>query len=106
LAFLTRGGRAAVPGLTGRWLAALGIDSLFSASLLLIAGSVAAAIVRLALLWQNQKFVMAVSHDIATALFGRMLRQPYSDYVKRHSSDALAAMEKVRDVATGALQPL
>src|SRR5581483_8554994 len=37
---------------------------------------------------------------------GRMLRQPYADYAKRHSSDALAAMEKVRDVATGALQPL
>ncbi len=106
LALLTRGGRAAMPGMMGRWLGALGIDSIFSASLLLIAGAVSAAIVRLVLLWQNQRFVMAVSHDIATALFSRMLRQPYADYVKRNSSDALAAMDKVRDLASSVLQPL
>jgi ATP-binding cassette subfamily B protein len=106
LAFLTRGGRAAMPAAAARWLAALGIDGIVSASLLLIAGAVTAAAVRLLLLALNQRFVMAVSHDIATALFGRMLRQPYADYVKRNSSEALASMEQVRDLAAGALQPL
>jgi ATP-binding cassette subfamily B protein len=106
LAFLTRGGRAAMPGVAARWLGLLGIDSIYSASLFLIAGAVASAIVRLALLWLTQRFVMALSHDIATALFGRTLRQPYADYVKRNSSEALATMEKVRDIAGTVLQPL
>jgi ABC-type multidrug transport system fused ATPase/permease subunit len=106
LAFLTRGGGAAMPGAAARWLAALGVDGIFSASILLIAGAVGAAIVRLVLLWLNQRYVMAVSHDIATAMFGRMLRQPYADYVKRNSSEALASMDKVRDIATATLQPL
>jgi ATP-binding cassette, subfamily B, bacterial PglK len=106
LAFLTRGGSAAMPGAAARWLAALGVHDIVSASLLLIAGAVGAAVVRLFLLWLSQRYVMAVSHDIATALFGRMLRQPYGDYVKRNSSEALAAMDKVRDIAGSALQPL
>ena len=104
LAFLTRG-RAPMPT-AARWLGAIGVDDIFTASLLLIAGAVSAAAVRLALLWLNQRFVMAVTHDIATAMFGRILRQPYADYLKRHSSEALASMEKVRDLASIALQPL
>jgi ABC-type multidrug transport system fused ATPase/permease subunit len=106
LAFLTRGGRAGIPGAAARWLAALGVDGVVPASLLLIAGAVTAAIVRLLLLWLTQRYVMAVSHDLATTVFGRMLRQPYADYVKRSSSEALASMEKVRDVAISALLPL
>jgi ABC-type multidrug transport system fused ATPase/permease subunit len=106
LAFLTRGGAAGMPAMAARWMSALGVDDVFSASLLLIAGAVAAAAIRLLLLWLTQRYVMAVSHDLATALFGRMIRQPYADYVKRSSSEALASMEKVRDIAASALQPL
>ena len=106
LAFLTRGGPAAMPKAAARWLAAIGVDGIASAALLLLVGTVAAAIVRLLLLWLNQRYVMAVSHDIATAMFGRMLRQPYADYVKRNSSEALASMDKVRDIAMVTLQPL
>ena len=104
LAFLTRG-RTPMPA-AARWLGVIGVDDIFTASLLLIAGAVSAAAVRLALLWLNQRFVMAVTHDIATAMFGRILRQPYADYLKRHSSEALASMEKVLDLASIALQPL
>src|SRR4051812_8317835 len=53
LAFLTRGGSAAMPGAAARWLAALGVHDIVSASLLLIAGAVGAAVVRLLLLWLN-----------------------------------------------------
>ncbi|MEA3003118.1 MAG: hypothetical protein QOH81_1906 [Sphingomonadales bacterium] len=106
LAFLTRGGAAGMPATAARWMSALGVDDVFSASLLLIAGAVAAAAIRLLLLWLTQRYVMAVSHDLATTLFGRMIRQPYADYVKRSSSEALASMEKVRDIAATALQPL
>ncbi len=87
-------------------MARLGIDSTVSASLLLMAAAVAAAAIRLQLLWLSQRFVMGVSHDIATAMFSRMLRQPYVEYVKRNSSEALASIEKVRDIAAGVIQPL
>lgn len=103
--FLLGSGTAAPNRLTD-WVARLGIDSTVSASLLLMAAAVAAAAIRLQLLWLNQRFVMGVSHDIATAMFSRMLRQPYVEYVKRNSSEALASIEKVRDIAAGVIQPL
>lgn len=97
---------AIAPNRLTRWVSGLGIDSPVSASLLLIAAAVAAAAIRLQLLWLSQRFVMGVSHDIATAMFSRMLRQPYVEYVKRNSSEALASIEKVRDIAAGVIQPL
>ncbi|MDB5691788.1 MAG: transporter ATP-binding protein, partial [Alphaproteobacteria bacterium] len=40
LAFLTHGGRAGMPATAARLIGALGVDDIFSASLLLIAGAV------------------------------------------------------------------
>ena len=105
LALLTRQGRGSASGAAARWLAWLGLDDVLSASLLLIGAATAAAIVRLGLLWVGQRLVMGLGHDIAVAIFSRMLRQPYSEYVRRNSSEVLASMEKVRDVASSILQP-
>ncbi|MGZ8306694.1 MAG: ABC transporter ATP-binding protein, partial [Allosphingosinicella sp.] len=59
----------------------------------------------LGLTWGSQRFVMATGHDMAASVFGRMLRQPYSEQVRRNSSQTLAAVEKVQGVVFGLLQP-
>ncbi|HEY0312764.1 MAG TPA: ABC transporter ATP-binding protein [Allosphingosinicella sp.] len=82
------------------------VDSAASAALILVAAALTAAAVRLGLLWMTQRLVTGFAHDLARAMFARMLRQPYADYVRRNSSEALAAMEKARDVAGQVLQPL
>jgi ATP-binding cassette, subfamily B, bacterial PglK len=92
------------PGLLG-FLTAIGGSPVVGAALLLIAAALAAAGVRLALTWGSQRFVMAAGHDMATAVFGRMLRQPYAEQVRRNSSQTLAAIEKVQGVVFGLLQP-
>jgi ATP-binding cassette subfamily B protein len=86
-------------------LTALGGSAVVGAALLLIAAALAAAAVRLALTWGSQRFVMATGHDMAAAVFGRMLRQPYAEQVRRNSSQTLAAVEKVQGVVFGLLQP-
>ncbi|MGZ8285929.1 MAG: ABC transporter ATP-binding protein [Allosphingosinicella sp.] len=86
-------------------LTAVGGSPVVGAALLLIAAALAAAGVRLALTWGSQRFVMATGHDMAAAVFGRMLRQPYAEQVRRNSSQTLAAVEKVQGVVFGLLQP-
>lgn len=88
------------------WASHLGIDNAASASLLLIGAAIFSAAVRLWLLWASQRFITGVSHDIATATFARMIRQPYIEYVRRNSSEVLASMDKVRDLAAGVIQPI
>jgi ABC-type multidrug transport system fused ATPase/permease subunit len=82
------------------------VDSPATAALILVAAALLAAAVRLVLLWLTQKLVAGFAHDLARAMFGRMIRQPYADYVRRNSSEVIAAMEKVRDIAGLVLQPL
>ncbi|HEX9963552.1 MAG TPA: ABC transporter ATP-binding protein [Allosphingosinicella sp.] len=86
-------------------LTAVGGSPVVGAALLLIAAALGSAAVRLALTWGSQRFVMATGHDMAAAVFGRMLRQPYSEQVRRNSSQTLAAVEKVQGVVFGLLQP-
>jgi ATP-binding cassette subfamily B protein len=86
-------------------LAAIGGSAVVGAALLLIAAALGSAAVRLALTWGSQRFVMATGHDMAAAVFGRMLRQPYAEQVRRNSSQTLAAVEKVQGVVFGLLQP-
>jgi ATP-binding cassette subfamily B protein len=82
------------------------IDSPVVAASILIAAALAAAAVRLGLLWVMQRMVAGFSHDLSRAMFGRMLRQPYADYVRRNSSEVIASMEKASDIATVVLQPV
>jgi ATP-binding cassette subfamily B protein len=86
-------------------LEAVGGSPVVGAALLLIVAALGSALVRLALTWGSQRFVMAAGHDMAAAVFGRMLRQPYAEQVRRNSSHTLAAIEKVQSAVFGLLQP-
>jgi ATP-binding cassette subfamily B protein len=96
---------ALIPPRLLRLLTAIGGSPVVGAAMLLIAAALGAAGVRLALTWGSQRFVMSAGHDMATAVFGRMLRQPYAEQVRRNSSQTLAAIEKVQGVVFGVLQP-
>jgi ATP-binding cassette subfamily B protein len=96
---------ALVPGPLLAFLDSIGGSPVVGAALLLIAAALGSALVRLALTWGSQRFVMAAGHDMAAAVFSRMLRQPYAEQVRRNSSQTLAAIEKVQGVVFGLLQP-
>lgn len=81
-------------------------DLLARAAVLLIVATIIAAAIRLMILWVIQGFVVAFGHDIGTAIFNRMLRQPYAYYVTRNSSELLASVEKVQTLTFGTLLPL
>jgi ABC-type multidrug transport system fused ATPase/permease subunit len=105
LALLSGGGAAARVPLIGRWLPGLTGGGILPVALVLIASAVAAAAVRLLLVWSSQRFVASLGHDLATAIFSRMLRLPYAEFVRRNSSEVLASLEKVRDIVSSVLQP-
>lgn len=92
------------PGLR-EWLSFVGGTPLVGAAMLLALAAVAAAVVRLLLAWTSQSFVMSLGYELATSIFSRILRQPYSAYVQSNSSEALSAIEKVQRVIFGVLQP-
>ena len=96
---------ALIPPRLLSFLGAVGNSPVVGAAFLLIAAALGSAAVRLALTWGSQRFVMATGHDMAAAVFGRMLRQPYAEQVRRNSSSTLAAIEKVQGVVFGLLQP-
>jgi ABC-type multidrug transport system fused ATPase/permease subunit len=105
LALVADPNSALVPPRLVELLDAVGGSPVVGAALLLIVAALASALVRLALTWGSQRFVMAAGHDMAAAVFGRMLRQPYAEQVRRNSSTTLAAIEKVQGVVFGLLQP-
>lgn len=105
LALVADPGSTLVPARLLDFLDSIGGSPVVGAALLLIAAALGSALVRLALTWGSQRFVMATGHDMAAAVFGRMLRQPYADQVRRNSSQTLAAVEKVQGVVFGLLQP-
>jgi ABC-type multidrug transport system fused ATPase/permease subunit len=90
-----------------RWIAWLPVrpEGVLGVALVLIAAAMIAASVRLMLVWTTQRLVMGIGHDVATAIFSRMLRQPYAEFVRRNSSEVLGSLEKVRDIVGSMLQP-
>lgn len=83
-----------------------GHDLVAAATAMLILVAVGAAGMRLLLVYVSNTFVFRLGHEIATAIFDRMLRQPYSLFVRRNTSDQIAGMEKVEIVVGGVLLPL
>jgi ATP-binding cassette subfamily B protein len=61
---------------------------------------------RLLLTWLTQWTAMAVGHDLGTAVFSRMLRQPYGQYLMRSSSERITGMEKVHRATFNVLLPI
>lgn len=81
-------------------------DLLVFATLLFAGAALVAAAVRIAILRVTQGFVLALGHEVGTSIFGRMLRQPYSLYVSRNSSELVASVEKVQLLISMVLMPL
>ncbi len=105
LGFLTLVANPSAAGLARGIIAGFGGDPVVTGSILLVAAAVAAALIRLLLLWLTHRFVMAVGHDMASSIYGRMLGQSYSDYVRSSSSEVLSGIEKVQSVVSDLLQP-
>lgn len=75
------------------------------AAILLIVSAVLATVVRLLLTWVSLSFVLALSHEIGTQVFSRMIRQPYEYYLSRNTSELLSSLEKVSTVVWVVLMP-
>ena len=100
---------ARIPGVEAV-LAALGITTpqtlLVSLTIAFAGASLVSGAVRVALSWVSNTYVFALGHDLGTALYKRVLYQPYRWHVERNSSDVLAGIQKVQTVTNGMLLPL
>lgn len=74
-------------------------------TLIFFAIILAAAAVRLTLVWTTARFSRALGHDIALRVYDRVLHQPYSYHVSRNTSEVIAGVQKVDLVITGVLSP-
>ena len=68
--------------------------------------AIGAGVIRLTLTWSNLKFTQLYGHDVGRQIYGRLLRQPYGDFVTRNSSVALSAFDKLNGVIAGILLPV
>ena len=53
------------------------------------------AALRLALTWTSRQFAFGVGHEVSVEIQRRLLGQPYAYHLQRHSSEQLAALDKV-----------
>lgn len=68
--------------------------------------AIAAAALRLWLLWVQQNFVFGVSYDLGVELFRRTIYQPYAYHTSHNSSEILASVNKAQIVTNEVLLPL
>lgn len=76
------------------------------AATLLIVTALAAATIRIWLTWASNKFILDVGHDIGVRIYSRMLRQPYTLFISRNSSELISGIEKVQYLIFAVLQPV
>jgi ABC-type multidrug transport system fused ATPase/permease subunit len=81
-------------------------DLALRATLLFAAAVVLSAAARLLIHRLTYRFAYALGHDVGTAVFARMLRQPYSLYIARNSSAVLAGIDKVQVLIHQVVLPL
>ena len=89
-----------------RLSAAIGAGPAATAAVLLVVAAIGSILVRIALLWSQQKFTLGLYQDLTMRIFARSLRQPYSWYLKQNSSDLLASSQKLSTVIFGVINPL
>ncbi|MEJ7775862.1 MAG: ABC transporter ATP-binding protein [Sphingomicrobium sp.] len=94
----------------GQAVAALGLDASDNltriAAISLAVLAVTSAAIRLTLTHLSQRLVFGLGHDVSTLIYKRLLRQPYSYYVQRNTSELIAGIEKVDVVVSGVFLPL
>lgn len=81
-------------------------DLLVPAALLLAGAAVTSALIRVVLIWATSRYVAGLTHDLSMILFGRVIHQPYSVFIRRNSAEVLSGIEKVGIVGTYLLNPL
>jgi ATP-binding cassette subfamily B protein len=74
---------------------ALAISALPAAAALFAASLLLATALRLALCWISQQFAFEAGHELAVEIQHRLLHQPYSFHLHRHSSEMLASLDKI-----------
>jgi ABC-type multidrug transport system fused ATPase/permease subunit len=67
--------------------------------------AVLTAALRLALSWTSQEFAFGLGHELSVEIQQRLLAQPYSFHLQRHSSEQLSALEKVDSVIFNLILP-
>ncbi|HEV2043144.1 MAG TPA: ABC transporter ATP-binding protein [Sphingomicrobium sp.] len=55
-----------------------------------------AGLIRLALAWVSQALTFSIAYDLSVSAFAKLIHQPYSYYVARHSGEALSQFEKLQ----------
>ncbi|MFS8064188.1 MAG: ABC transporter transmembrane domain-containing protein, partial [Luteimonas sp.] len=80
--------------------------SLRTMGLVFCAIAVAAAVIRILLAWFSQRYVFRIGFDIGTALYERMLHQPYTFHIKMNSSRIIASVENIQKLLTKTFIPL
>jgi len=102
LSFLSGGADFLVVGSAMNFLLALAGDShawvkpVAEASLLFAAATLAASIVRIVYLRRSEQYVAGISHELTLEVQRRVLAQPFSYHAVHHSSEHIAALEKVQ----------
>jgi len=70
-------------------------NPVLAAAALFALAALATAAMRLALSWISQQFAFGLGHDLAVEIQRRLLHQPYLFHLQHHSSEQLAALDKV-----------
>jgi len=57
---------------------------------------IVSGLLRLALAWASQALTFSVAYDLSVSAFAKLIHQPYSYYVTRHSGESLSQFEKLQ----------
>ena len=85
---------------------AAGLSGIVWTAIVFAAFAIVAGLIRLELAWLTQNFVNRAGHEIALEIQRRILAQPYSFHIERHSSTFTSATDKVEIVVLDIGLPL
>ncbi len=57
---------------------------------------IVSGLIRLLLAWVSQALTFSIAYDLSVSAFSKLIHQPYSYYVARHSGEALSQFEKLQ----------
>jgi ABC-type multidrug transport system fused ATPase/permease subunit len=81
-----------------------GTDLIAAASLAFVTLLLISGALRLYLSWRSVALVNAISYDLTTAAFRKVIRQPYPFYLGQNSSGAIASFDMISAISTSVLQ--
>lgn len=83
-----------------------GHDPTLIAAAIFVFFAVVAGVIRVQFTWSSRSFVLGCGHEIAVEIQRRVLLQPYSFHIHRHSSSLFAALDRTEIVVIELLLPL